>query len=91
MSYTLGKGIKDLDNESYSLPSKMWIYLNKELQYRRDMEKANNIKKEGRIEEFEKLQKEIEDKYKNLKVQQEQIAKEKAEVESKNIKSKFNR
>lgn len=66
MSYTLAKGIKDLDNESYSFPSKMWIYLNKELQYRRDMEKANKIKEEGRIEEYGKLQNEIQNKYKNL-------------------------
>ena len=62
----MGKGIKDLDNESYSFPSKMWIYLTKELQYRRDVENANNIKQDGNIEEYEKFQNEIQNKYKNL-------------------------
>ena len=62
----MAKGIKDLDNESYSFPSKMWIYLTKELQYRREEKNANNIIQEGRIEEYEKLQNEIQNKYENL-------------------------
>ena len=62
----MAKGVKDLDNESYSFPSKMWIYLTKELQYRRDVENANNIKQDGNIEEYEKFQNEIQNKYKNL-------------------------
>ena len=65
----MAKGIKDLDNESYSFPSKMWIYLTKELQYRREEKNANNIIQEGRIEEYEKLQNEIQNNYKNLNVE----------------------
>ena len=63
------KGIKDLDNESYNLSPKMWVYLHKELQYRRDVENANNIKQEGNIEAYEKLQNVIQNKYKNLNVE----------------------
>jgi hypothetical protein len=69
LSYIIGKGIKDLDNESYSFSPKMMVFLDKELQYRRDIERSNNIKKEGKIEEYEKLLNEINNKYKNLNVE----------------------
>jgi hypothetical protein len=60
------KGIKEIDNESYKLSSKIWIYLTKELQYRRDFEKAKKIKESGEIVEYENFWNEIQSKYKNL-------------------------
>jgi hypothetical protein len=69
MSYNLTRGIKDFDNESYSFPPKMWTFLDKELQYRRDFEKANIMKERGEIEEYEKLLNEIKNKYKNLNIE----------------------
>jgi hypothetical protein len=66
LSYILTRGIKDLDNESYNLPPQMWVFLDKELHYLRDTEQANKLKKDGKIEEYEKLHNDIQNKYKSL-------------------------